>query len=544
MNKSRAIGIGTCRKLIHRQFLARNLECFVRNISSIFGAHQVSFKLTKEQERIVEAVNDPSRPNVTVVGYAGAAKTTTMLSVAKRKDEDQLTGSAFFFNKAMADDMARKIKTDRIVGLSSSTLHSLAYRDQARRFGNRVGKPIYARDILKAVPVEGSYLQKLQRFMTPNAKAYLGLKSLSTFCHSDDAKFTDKHLSLGDYAIHDGAGEVADKTSESSRRIAEFAMNLDNGLGMNHDVYLKNYIEGVCDGRYQGPGGQYLIGDEFQDSNGITMKFMRHMASEGRQIIVAGDPNQQIYRWRGSVNAMDRLKTDIRLELTQSFRFGQAIADAASQVLRWLGNEVSLKGAPGRVSTINGRRSDGDMAVICRTNAGIVESLKIMLDQGRTCYAPRAQQILDEVLDVIDLQNGIKASRTALRIFKDYDDFESNVEDGATEFLMLLNLCEEYGTTLLTRLLHDSMHPKDGAVTLLTAHSSKGLEFDNVILGSDFPDERKFYDLPHDIQLDEMRLLYVAMTRAKFNLDMRQVPLLLDVCGVGRSGRAAARFGS
>ena len=60
----------------------------------------------------------------------------------------------------------------------------------------------------------------------------------------------------------------------------------------------------------------------------------------------------------------------------------------------------------------------------------------------------------------------------------------------------------------------------------MTAHKSKGLEFDNVILNDDF-----FYNIKDgelSISQDEARLLYVACTRAKLNLDISKLDKLFD----------------
>ena len=60
----------------------------------------------------------------------------------------------------------------------------------------------------------------------------------------------------------------------------------------------------------------------------------------------------------------------------------------------------------------------------------------------------------------------------------------------------------------------------------MTAHKSKGLEFDNVILNGDF-----FYNIKDgelSISQDESRLLYVACTRAKLNLDISKLDELFD----------------
>lgn len=71
--------------------------------------------------------------------------------------------------------------------------------------------------------------------------------------------------------------------------------------------------------------------------------------------------------------------------------------------------------------------------------------------------------------------------------------------------------CEKVGTVEAFR---DSMDPRNRTlgVTLVTAHSAKGLEFQNVIvLNSDFPH-------PMGDEEEECRLLYVAMTRAQDRL--------------------------
>ncbi|MFC1810755.1 ATP-dependent helicase [Patescibacteria group bacterium] len=66
----------------------------------------------------------------------------------------------------------------------------------------------------------------------------------------------------------------------------------------------------------------------------------------------------------------------------------------------------------------------------------------------------------------------------------------------------------------------DSLDEKDNAVILMTVHSAKGLEFDNVFLiGLEegiFPHSRSMLE-PEELE-EERRLMYVAVTRAKENL--------------------------
>ena len=53
------------------------------------------------------------------------------------------------------------------------------------------------------------------------------------------------------------------------------------------------------------------------------------LSNQPNQVIYVGDAHQQIYEWRGAVNAMKRLPLPQTL-LTQSFRFGDQIADVAN----------------------------------------------------------------------------------------------------------------------------------------------------------------------------------------------------------------------
>lgn len=69
----------------------------------------------------------------------------------------------------------------------------------------------------------------------------------------------------------------------------------------------------------------------------------------------------------------------------------------------------------------------------------------------------------------------------------------------------------------------DQFDSEADAVVLMTVHSAKGLEFDNVFLvGLEegiFPGNQSIYGTPEDIE-EERRLAYVAITRAKKRLDI------------------------
>jgi superfamily I DNA/RNA helicase len=84
-------------------------------------------------------------------------------------------------------------------------------------------------------------------------------------------------------------------------------------------------------------------------------------------------------------------------------------------------------------------------------------------------------------------------------------------EDGG-DLKLMVDLVDSYGARELIRRLEATVEPWRAAVTWSTAHKSKGAEWPAVTLLDDYPiGERQ--------TPEELRLLYVAVTRAQERLD-------------------------
>ena len=107
---------------------------------------------------------------------------------------------------------------------------------------------------------------------------------------------------------------------------------------------------------------RYLFVDEYQDINAGQYRLMRHLAADGAQICIIGDPDQSIYGFRGS--DMDCFAWFDRdhprsqtLFLHRNYRSTQTILDVASQVIRHNPQERSIGHRRRVYAEASGKRS-------------------------------------------------------------------------------------------------------------------------------------------------------------------------------------------
>lgn len=448
---------------------------------------------------------------------AGTGKTSTLVLLAESAGKRR--GQYIAFNKALVEDGKGKFPDT----VSANTAHSLAYRALGFRFRNRLGgarmtgREISARLRLDALEVHDFYGKP--KTLAPAYLAGLCSKAVRSFCQSADQTIAEWHFQYIEGL--DPADDQGKRGWEVNRYVRNellpFArtmwedLQLERGwVPYTHDHYLKAW-------QLSGPrmDVDYVMFDEAQDANPVIAAIVADQAQHGSQLVYVGDSQQEIYSFTGAVNALAQVKTDHRTYLTQSFRFGQPIADEANRILDELQAPLRLTGNPGIDSTVG--TIELPRAILTRTNAtGIRRLLNFLMDETAVHLIGGAADTVAFCNAALELMEKGHTSHPELAVFgswlevQNYVDMEAEGED----LRLMVRLIDEFTPQAIITGLNDMAREDKAEVVISTAHKSKGRQWQSVQLASDFK-------RPKDKETDpERRLLYVAVTRAQEELDI------------------------
>ena len=223
--------------------------------------------------------------------------------------------------------------------------------------------------------------------------------------------------------------------------------------------------------------------------------------------------------WRGAVDAMKAYPDAERRLLSQSYRFGQAIADVANTILAELDEPTDLvmRGMPtipSRVDTVTEPR-----CYLYRTNAGAVGRVMAAITANKRPHLiGGGDDVVRWMQAAMDLQARKGTRHPELCCFDSWSEVvEYSKTDEGGDLRLMVKLVTDFGAMRIRDALKNMPKEDDADLVVSTAHKSKGREWDTVRLGQDFPTVNKMGDA-------ERRLLYVAATRAKLTLDVSECP--------------------
>jgi hypothetical protein len=472
------------------------------------------FSPTDEQAAALEAFRSGSR--LAIQAGAGTGKTSTLVFLAEQMP--QRRGRYLAFNRAIALDAAARFPST----VQCKTAHSLAYAALGHRYRGRLNGPRrpgwrIGQDLGLHAPADIG-----RAGLMPATLSNATLRTVTRFCQSADAELAHHHVPRLRGLDDEDHAELADLILPYAAKAWADLQDPYGGLvRFEHDHYLKMWAltKPVLH-------GDFLLLDEAQDTNPVLEQIVQAQ-QERAQIVMVGDSAQAIYGWRGARDVMARF-TGHHLTLTQSFRFGPALASEANRWLTLSNAPIRLTGTPGIATTVGSRAGRLD-AVLCRTNIGAMTEILSLIAAGtRTALVGGGDSLRTLAWAARDLVQGRRAHHPELVLFPTWMALRDYAEHdpAGSDLQPFANLIDEHGPDAILQAVDRLVREDDAEVTVSTAHKAKGREWARVRIAPDFtppPDtdevDSQGHPVPQPVDEAEARLAYVAVTRARHHLD-------------------------
>lgn len=301
-----------------------------------------------------------------------------------------------------------------------------------------------------------------------------------------------------------------------------------------------------------------MVIDEAQDMDRHEFEFICAMVkqNDNMRVIAVGDDDQNIYAFRGS--SSDYMKrilsaSDAKMyELVENYRSKPNLINLTNGFVSTINNRmktmpiIAVRKEAGEITSCFYKQSTqiisnvvdsvlkkkwgGSTCILTNTNfealqiAGLLTEMKVnaKLIQSYDNIKPInlsevryfiSKLHIDEELHIIDKTQWINAKKSLFSKFGSSDNFEttrrmiSDFEETSGKVMYISDLMIH----LRESKLEDFVGTNDQAYYVSTIHKSKGREFDNVLI------------MLNSFKLDseeQKRALYVALTRAKNNLEI------------------------
>jgi hypothetical protein len=423
--------------------------------------------LTNEQERIVHTT---PRGNVVVVqAYAGTGKTTTLFHYAKTWTQHKILYLAY--NKVLADESSERFKD--LPHVTVTTIHALAKKNYEAMTNTKlqnVGN-IGIKDLLK-------------ENLTPEQARRL-LYDFECFCASDQTTCTQPDV---------------------LRLLTQYSKT-------THDAYLKRY-------QMLRPTLDYdvIMLDEVQDCTDCILDIViRQKATR----LFVGDVYQKIYGFRHVDNPFQYIVEKVPnarcFYLSVAFRFGYDLMHFTNLFLQKKYNEPR---GFSKTRVLNTRMTYDrtlypGMVVICRYN---ITAIRLLFEMEHTCSVVGKQiNFSKEIQFAQDLwflsQNQhdqiVSPKVSCYETLEKLQEFHNSTQN--TKWKNRIQLVAMYGADTANQWRDAQQRYSEGqGVRVVTAHQSKGSEYDHVWIADDFNGSTE----------DAHNTLYVAMTRAQKTLSI------------------------
>jgi DNA helicase-2/ATP-dependent DNA helicase PcrA len=471
---------------------------------------------TPEQSDIFDEVRDTD-DNLMVEALAGAAKTTTLVELAKLL---RGTTISLAFNKKIADEMQTRMPGN----VQCKTLNSLGHGIWSQHLGGRrlqlSSSKLHHLTIEEIESVtEEEERKHLYETLGDLSRYIQGSKNLG---HVPDVCAKDMGTKcspiMTDQEFFDMLPEEPTPAQwEVMRRVLvrSFELSLEGKIDFADQLLMPSVIK--C----SFPIFSNVLVDEAQDLSELNHVMLSKLTK--RRIIAVGDSLQAIYAFRGAhTEGMPLLRERFNmrtLHLSTTFRCPTAVCDHvrhhASRIQPWANNPNN----PGSVTYLKAwNLSDipEGSAILCRNNAPLFRMALRMLKEGRrpNLWGRDVAASLVKVLESLGAINMKRAEAlVALRRYqveKEAKMKRQSAKEALAErvdcLLVFLENADSLGGAIA---LAKNVFNSEGKTDLATGHKAKGAEWENVFI------------LDRGLLQDEgqdLNLAYVLATRTKNHL--------------------------
>jgi len=420
------------------------------------------------------------------------------------------SGKYLAYNKSVAVDSQGKFPDS----VQCMTTHSLAYQNTIKSYGLHVGF-FNVRDIQERMTYEFKLL----------AIDYMNKFFLSKYTKFKD--FQSATQEIKDYNI-DRAYDMALKYMRKM-----FA----GESTITHAGYLKFYHILLDSKKIEPSEIDLLMLDESGDLNEVTLEIFKLLPAKKK--IMVGDENQNIYTFNGTINCFDEMQNQgTQLGMTQSFRCEDSIAQRIEAFGKeFIKTDFQFKGVEKTPSEIKNIRST---AYISRNNSQLVAKIIELNLEGIPFNLTRtAHSIFELVLILMNLNPDKPIFKLEWKYLNEdvnewyndellQDEYDSpmmyirDIYDEDVAIKTAVGLIMDHGKSRIYEAYNSAKKhekSKNHHYTVCTAHSSKGLEFDKVVIANDLNNamektvERIADGKDDQKDTDNILLYYVAISR-------------------------------
>lgn len=491
--------------------------------------------LTKEQQDIVDFVeilfNDNKYKSMAIKAFAGCGKSFVLKYIAHKYKDKKILGLAF--NNSIYKENKKSFPKRNSKWF---TVHGFA-KEYLKKFGitfdfENSTSNFKDIELIHLLEVEDPGNYQLGKSINEIMKVY---------CQSSLNEITPPNIIK---AAKSQINEFVLQMNEAYLQAGcEYAKKLwklfeENKIPPTFDFYLKyfevnRFAERITE-------FDLLELDEAQDSNAVTMSIVTQLPTKN---IYVGDEHQSIYGFRGTLNAMKY--ADKLFYLSTTFRYIPTIADYANRILKSYKNEqVPIK------SLADGTKKDGLKAFISRNNSSMIALIADLIKKDEPFITvKKPEDLFEAALSILEFRLEKRVSKENIHFqylnkFQSIEQVKEYIDETRdNELQTAYKMQKRYGKGLyiFQKKAIENLKKENVKYILTTAHTSKGLEWDEVTLLSDFPDiprmlkEAKIESIKdllirykqHDIVasniIQEIHLFYVAITRARYKFTYRNI---------------------